>query len=105
MRRCLWQYNADARACRGLSLIELMVGLMILVLLTGIALPSMSTLWRRYNLRTAAEELVYAAELCRGRARANRRAGVLARAFSRARVLARASLRAPTAAQGPQWRP
>ena len=57
-----------------MSLLELMAVLMILGLLTTIAIPSMSTLWRRYNLRTAAEDLVYAAELCRGRARANRRA-------------------------------
>ena len=59
---------------RGSTLIELMVGLMVLAILTGMALPTTSVLWRRYNLRIAAEKLVSACDIARSRARSERRA-------------------------------
>ena len=62
------------RAQRGTTLLELMVGLMILTVITSIALPALSSLTRRQNLRQAGEDLVYAAEQARSKARSQRRA-------------------------------
>lgn len=62
------------RAQRGTTLIELMMGLMILTVITGIAIPAVSSLYRRQSLRQAAEDVVYAAEQARSRARSQRRA-------------------------------
>jgi len=57
-----------------MSLIELMVGLMILTIVTSIALPALSSLTRRQNLRSAADDLVHAAEMARSNSRSQRRA-------------------------------
>ncbi len=62
------------QAQRGTTLIELMVGLMILTVITSIAIPALSSLTRRQNLRQAGEDLVFAAEQARSRARSQRRA-------------------------------
>ena len=59
---------------RGTTLVELMIGLMILSVLGGLALPGVSSLTRAYYLRTAADDVVYAASLARNQAAANRRA-------------------------------
>ncbi len=53
---------------------ELMMGLVVLMVVMMIAMPLTSSLLRELNLRSAAEDLVYAAELARSRARSNRRA-------------------------------
>lgn len=58
----------------GMSLIELFIGLAILATLSSLAIPGIKTLVRAYNLRTAADDLVHAANLARGQAIANRRA-------------------------------
>jgi type II secretory pathway pseudopilin PulG len=63
-----------AKAQRGSSLIELMVGLGILMVLSGLAVPAVSALVRAYNLRTAVDDVVYAVGLARNQAAANRRA-------------------------------
>ncbi len=57
---------------RGTSLIELMVGLMVLMVVMGVALPSAATLIGRFFTRSGAEDLLYAADLARSRARAQR---------------------------------
>ena len=59
---------------RGTTLLELMIGLIVLTILTGIATPGISALVRRQNLRNAAEDVIYAANTARSRARTNRRA-------------------------------
>lgn len=67
-----------AKGERGTTLLELMMGLVILTIITSIAIPAVSSLVRRQNLRQAGEDLVYAAEQARSRARSQRRAyGVL----------------------------
>lgn len=62
------------RASRGSTLIELMIGLTIIAVLAAIALPGISSLVRRQNLRNAADDVVFAAEKARSRARASRKA-------------------------------
>jgi type II secretory pathway pseudopilin PulG len=62
------------RGQRGSSLIELMVGLGILMVLSGLAVPAVSALVRAYNLRTAVDDVVYAVGLARNQAAANRKA-------------------------------
>lgn len=66
--------SAAHRSERGTTLLELMIGLMILALLTTLATPGIASLVRRQNLRSAAEDVLYAAGLARSRARASRRA-------------------------------
>ena len=51
-----------------------MVGLAILVVLTGLAVPGIGSLIRTYNLRVAADEVVHAVGLARTQAASNRRA-------------------------------
>lgn len=51
-----------------------MVGLAIVAILGGLAVPSVNTLVRDYNLRSAADDLVFAANFARGQAASNRRA-------------------------------
>lgn len=63
-----------ARGQLGTTLIELMIGLLILTILTAVATPGIAALVRRQNLRDAAEDVLYAAGLARSRARSNRRA-------------------------------
>ena len=63
--------NGHAQA--GTTLLELMIGLLILSLLAAIATPGIAALVQRQNLRSAAEDVLYAAGLARSRARASRR--------------------------------
>ncbi len=58
----------------GTSLLELMMGLMILALLGALAVPGMASLTRTYNLRSAGDELVYSVDFARSQAMANRTA-------------------------------
>lgn len=51
-----------------------MVGLAIIAILISLAVPSVSSLLRDYNLRTATDDLVFAANFARTQAAANRRA-------------------------------
>lgn len=62
---------------RGTTLIELMVGLAILVVLAGLAIPGVMSLWRSYNLRSAADDVIQAVDFARTQAQANRRAYVV----------------------------
>ena len=57
---------------RGTTLLELMVGLVILMVLGGIATPSIGALTRNQHLRGAADDLVFAVDLARSQAMANR---------------------------------
>ncbi len=66
--------RAWRRSSPGTSLVELMMGLMILMVLGGMAIPGIGSLTRNYNLRAAADELVYAVDLARSQAMANRTA-------------------------------
>jgi Tfp pilus assembly protein FimT len=66
--------NFVARGERGTTLIELMMGLTVLMVVMMVALPLTSSFLRQQNLRNGAEELLYAAELARSRARSNRKA-------------------------------
>lgn len=66
--------TALVAASLGSSLVELMAGLMILMVLAGMAVPGIGSLLRNYNLRSAADELVYAVDLARSQAMANRTA-------------------------------
>jgi Tfp pilus assembly protein FimT len=59
---------------QGTSLVELMMGLLILVILITLSTPGLASLVGRYYTRSAAEDLMYASDLARSRARANRRA-------------------------------
>lgn len=59
---------------RGTTLFELMIGLVILMLLGMIATPSIGALTRNQHLRGAADDLVFAVDLARSQAMANRRA-------------------------------
>ncbi len=63
---------AGARGQRGTSLIELMIGLVVLMVVMGVALPNAATLIGRFFTRSGAEDLLYAADLARSRARAQR---------------------------------
>ncbi len=58
----------------GTTLTELFIGLFIVSLLAAVATPGVASLVRRQNLRSAAEDILYAAGLARSRARTNRRA-------------------------------
>ncbi len=62
---------------RGTTLIELMVGLAVLSILAGLAIPGVMSLWRAYNLRAAADDVVQAVDFARTQAQANRRAYVV----------------------------
>ena len=62
------------RGEQGSTLIELFVGLTILAVLAGLALPSIKGLIREHHLRNGADDLVYGAELARSQARASRKA-------------------------------
>ncbi len=66
--------TTNRRSTRGTTLVELMIGLSILVILAGLATPGLASLIRSHNLRTAADDLVYGANLARGQAASNRRA-------------------------------
>lgn len=66
--------NAWAAGSRGTSLVELMMGLTILMVLGAMAVPGIGSMLRNYNLRSAADELVYAVDLARSQAMANRTA-------------------------------
>lgn len=57
---------------RGTSLIELMIGLAVLSIVMSVALPGLSSLVGRFYTRSAAEDLLYATDLARSRARAQR---------------------------------
>lgn len=59
---------------QGSTLMELMMGLVILAILIALSTPGLASLIGRFYTRSAAEDLVYAADLARSRARANRRA-------------------------------
>jgi Tfp pilus assembly protein FimT len=62
---------------RGTTLVELLVGLAILVVLTGLAIPGVMSLWRSYNVRAAADEVIQAVDFARTQAQANRKAYVI----------------------------
>ncbi len=62
------------RQQRGTTIMELMVGLAILAILTGLSIPGIASLVRQYDLRSAADDVVYGAELARSLAASNRRA-------------------------------
>ena len=55
-------------------MVELMIGLVIIMILGAMAVPGTAGIMRAYNLRSAADQLVYAVDLARGQAMANRRA-------------------------------
>lgn len=63
---------------RGSTLIELMVGLAVLAVLAGLAVPGIASVIRQYNVRTAADDLVFGVNLARSQAASNRRAYGLA---------------------------
>jgi Tfp pilus assembly protein FimT len=71
----MWRRRTDGE--RGTSLMELMMGLVILSILITMATPGLASLIGRFYTRSAAEDLMYAADLARSRARANRRAYAL----------------------------
>jgi prepilin-type N-terminal cleavage/methylation domain-containing protein len=60
------------RRQRGTTLLELMVGLAILAVLGTLAVPGIGSLTRNQHLRSAADELVFAVDLARSHAMANR---------------------------------
>lgn len=60
------------RAQRGTTLLELMIGLAILAILGTLAVPGIGALTRNQHLRSAADELVFAVDLARAHAMANR---------------------------------
>ncbi len=63
-----------ARRQRGSTLLELMIGLALLTVLTGLAIPGISTIMRAYNLRSAADDVLFAVNLARSQAVSNHRA-------------------------------
>jgi prepilin-type N-terminal cleavage/methylation domain-containing protein len=65
---------SQERGQRGSTLLELMVGLAILGVLMSLAIPGMSTILRQYNLRSAADDLMYGVNLARAQAVSNHRA-------------------------------
>jgi prepilin-type N-terminal cleavage/methylation domain-containing protein len=67
----------NERSQRGTTLMELMMGLVILSILMAVASPGLGALVGRFYTRSAADDLMYAADLARSRARANRRAYAL----------------------------
>ncbi len=62
------------RSQRGTTMVELMIGLVIIMILSAMAVPGTAGIVRAYNLRAAADQLVYAVDLARGQSMANRRA-------------------------------
>ena len=62
---------------RGTTLLELLVGLAILSVLAGLAIPGVMSLWRSYNVRAAADDLIQSVDYARTQAQANRRAYVI----------------------------
>ena len=64
-------------AQRGTTLVELMVGLALLSVLAGISIPGVMSLWRSYNLRSAADDVIQAVDFARAQAQSTRRAYVL----------------------------
>lgn len=62
---------------RGTTLIELMVGMSIIAILAGLMIPGSMSLWRSYNLRAAADDIVSAVDFACTQAVANRRAYVI----------------------------
>ena len=60
-----------------MTLIELLVGLAILVVLAGLAIPGVMSLWRTYNVRSAADDVIQAVDFARTQAQSNRRAYVI----------------------------
>ena len=62
---------------RGSTLLELLVGLAILSVLAGLAIPGVMSLWRSYNVRSAADDVIQAVDYARTQAQANRRAYVI----------------------------
>lgn len=63
--------RSDA-AQRGTTLLELLIGLAIIAILTAIAVPGIGVMTRQYNVRNAADGLVYAVDQARSLAVANR---------------------------------
>ena len=62
---------------RGSTLLELMVGLAVISILAGMMIPGVANIYRSYNLRSAADDLVSAVDFARAQAVANRRAYVI----------------------------
>lgn len=62
---------------RGSTLIELMVGLAIITVLAGLAIPGVMALYRSYHIRSAADDVISAVDFARSQASANRRAYVI----------------------------
>jgi Tfp pilus assembly protein FimT len=62
------------KAQRGTTLVELLIGLALLTVLTGLAVPGISSLLRAYNLRSAADDFLYGVNLARSQAVSNHRA-------------------------------
>jgi len=62
------------RGQRGTTLVELLIGLVILMILGAMSVPGTAGMVRAYNVRAAADELVFAADFARSQAMANRRA-------------------------------
>ncbi len=62
---------------RGTTLLELMIGLGILAILTGLAIPGVSSMWRAYAVRSAADDIILAVDFARTEAMATRRSYVL----------------------------
>lgn len=59
---------------RGTTLVELLIGLSILMVLAALSTPGLSSLIRNHHLRSAADDVVFAVDMARGQAAANRRA-------------------------------
>lgn len=66
--------SGDDRGQRGTTLIELLIGLALLTVLTGLAIPGISSLLRAYNLRSAADDFLYGVNLARSQAVSNHKA-------------------------------
>ena len=62
---------------RGSTLLELMVSLGVLAILAGLSIPGVMSLWRSYNVRSAADDLIQSVDYARTQAQANRRAYVI----------------------------